>query len=95
MDWSRLNELLFADSWNEELALHRSNFAFRGRARADDDLSTSLIRLGGDPPAIERPRLRHFRKYAARDAVPEDSTWNWFALAQHHGLPTRLLDWTL
>jgi FRG domain len=94
MDWSELNELLFADSWNEELALHRSNFAFRGRARASDDLSTSLIRLGGDPPAIERPLLRHFRKYAARDAVPEDSTWNWLALAQHHGLPTRLLDWT-
>lgn len=94
MDWSELNELLFADSWNEQLGLHRSNFAFRGRARADDDLSTSLARLGGNPPAIERPLLRHFRKYAARDAVPEDSTWNWLALAQHHGLPTRLLDWT-
>ncbi|HSC73674.1 MAG TPA: FRG domain-containing protein [Gaiellaceae bacterium] len=94
MDWSELNELLVADSWNEELGLHRSNFAFRGRTRADDDLSTSLVRLGGDPSAIERPLLRQFRKYAARDAVPEDSTWNWLALAQHHGLPTRLLDWT-
>ena len=94
MDWSELNELLFADSWNEELALHRSNYAFRGRSRVDDDLSTSLARLGGDPSALERPLLRHFRKYAARDAVPEDSTWNWLALAQHHGLPTRLLDWT-
>jgi FRG domain len=94
MDWTELHEQLFADSWNEQLGLHRSNFAFRGRARADDDLSTSLVRLGGDTAGIERPLLRHFRKYAARDAVPVDSTWNWLALAQHHGLPTRLLDWT-
>jgi hypothetical protein len=94
MDWSGLQEQLFADSWNEDLGLHRSNFAFRGRPDAADELSTSLARLGGDIAAIERPLLRHFRKYAARDAVPVDSTWNWLALAQHHGLPTRLLDWT-
>ena len=94
MDWIELQEQLFSDSWNDELGLHRSNFAFRGRPSAGDDLSTSLVRLGGDAAAIERPLLRHFRKYAARDAVPVDSTWNWLALAQHHGLPTRLLDWT-
>ena len=91
-DWSELHEQLYADSWNEKLGLHRSNFAFRGRPLATDDLATSLARLGGDARAIERPLLRHFRKYAARDAVPVDSTWNWLALAQHHALPTRLLD---
>ena len=94
MDWNELHDQLFADSWNEELGLYRSNFAFRGRPHASEDLTTSLARLGGDTEAIERPLLRHFRTYAARDAVPVDSTWNWLALAQHHGLPTRLLDWT-
>jgi hypothetical protein len=39
MEWGELDELLFADSWNEELGLHRSTYAFRGRSRADDDLS--------------------------------------------------------
>ena len=92
--WLELHELLYNDSWNEELGLHRSNFAFRGRWDADDDLGTSLRRLGGNSAALEGHLLRNFRKYAASDAVPVDSLWNWLSLAQHHGLPTRLLDWT-
>ena len=92
--WLELHEQLFADSWNEELGLHRSNFGFRGRWDAGDDLGTSLKRLGGDSATLEGHLLRNFRKYATRDVVPVDSPWNWLALAQHHGLPTRLLDWT-
>ena len=92
--WIELHEQLFADTWNEELGLHRSDFAFRGRDDAHDDLATSLARLGGDEATLERHLLRNFRKYAGLGAVPVDSPWNWLALGQHHGLPTRLLDWT-
>jgi hypothetical protein len=92
--WSDLQEQLFAESWKEELGLFRSDFAFRGCSNASADLQSSLSRLGGDAGELERHLLRNFRKYAARDAVPIDSPWNWLALGQHHGLPTRLLDWT-
>lgn len=92
--WHELIDLLYADSWRAQISRHRSTFAFRGVSDAQHDLRTTLARLGGDVVELERHILRSFRKYAHRDAVPGDSDWNWLAVAQHYGAPTRLLDWT-
>lgn len=92
--WIGLHEELFKDSWQANMKRHRSHFAFRGLSDATYDLKTSLMRLGGDYERLEVPLLRNFMKYAQSDAVQNDSDWNWLSVAQHHGLPTRLLDWT-
>ena len=92
--WVQLNELVFEESWQEPLGRFRSNYVYRGLSEASYQLKTSLIRLEGFYDKLENHILRNFRKYAHRDAVRGDSIWNWLAVAQHHGLPTRLLDWT-
>jgi hypothetical protein len=89
--WSELQDRLYEDAWQPSLRRFRSSFAYRGMGDARIDLSTTLQRLG---PRQEIHLLRNFRKYARRDDEPGDSLWNWLALAQPHGLPTRLLEWT-
>src|SRR5437762_1367074 len=92
--WNELSDRLYAGAWQPDIRSFRSNFAYRGMSDAAQPLVTSLIRLGGPYQKQETHLLRNFRKYAQRDSVPRDSVWNWLALGQHHGLPTRLLDWT-
>src|SRR4051812_24037931 len=72
---------------------------YRGAADAGAALLTSLDRLGGGQPHskadLESHILRNFIRYSrphlGRD--PEND-WEHLVSAQHHGAPTRLLDWT-
>jgi hypothetical protein len=91
--WRELDEAISDSSWCcHERRVH-STLVFRGLARADYSNVSSLARLGGDFPSLEPHLIRNFRKYAHREA-PGPTMWDWLSLAQHHGLPTRLLDWT-
>jgi hypothetical protein len=91
--WRELDEAISDRSWGSHPQHARPTVVFRGLARADYSNVTSLARLEGDYASLERHLLRNFRKYAYQRA-PGPTTWDWLALGQHHGLPTRLLDWT-
>jgi hypothetical protein len=93
-DWKNLQELIFEDSWNPTIRRFRSSYAFRGLNRANHVLSTSLMRMGRPYQKMEQNLLKQFQKYAHKHVVERDTEWHWLSIAQHHGLPTRLLDWT-
>jgi hypothetical protein len=72
---------------------------YRGASDSEAPLLTSLDRLGGPTPHakadVEAHILRNFIRYSRPHLGREPANdWEHLVSAQHHGAPTRLLDWT-
>ena len=93
--WNQLVDEVYHESWKPSLERFRSDYAFRGLSDARYRLENSLLRNCGNRPDLEYHILRNFRKYArTRDTNQTSTQLRALVLAQHHGLSTRLLDWT-
>lgn len=75
---------------------NNADIIFRGQ-RVDKPLLPKLARieLRGSMANMEKLMLDEFKRGSLplTEFKPENN-WDWLALAQHHGLPTRLLDWS-
>jgi len=91
--WRELDDLVGNPDWGMHHGHARPTLVYRGLARPTHDNVSGLARLQGDCGQLEPHLLRNFRKYAHQES-PGPTDWDWLALGQHHGLPTRLLDWT-
>ena len=77
----------------------RDSCVYHGTSDTSRSLLTSLDRLGGvHPPhtkvALEGHVLRNFARYSRPYLEHTTNEWELLVAAQHHGVPTRLLDWS-
>ncbi len=89
-------EFISEEKDKEERTQNKSDFLFRGQNK-DWDLIPKLVRLNlkGELKNIEKLILEEFERSSIPLAqLQPKNEWDLIALAQHHGLPTRLLDWT-
>lgn len=88
--------LLSEQNYDERIDRNRSIYLYRGLPDAEYGLITSIRRNCKHlAKNLEPSILRNFTKYAAiEDPGVSHSVWRQMIVGQHHGLPTRLLDWS-
>ncbi len=91
-----LFDMVSEQEYRNDLGRNRNLYVYRGQPNSAFPLTTSLQRNCKDKrKALEPCILRNFTKYAALEEPSiERSVWRQMIFGQHHGLPTRLLDWS-
>lgn len=91
-----LYSVIAEQDYRNDLKRHRSKYLYRGLPNSSYKLVTSLSRIcKSEQSKTEKALLNNFYKYTAQETnAITQSEWSRMVIGQHHGLPTRLMDWS-
>jgi hypothetical protein len=101
--WFHLSSWGYFEDFIRQLALDHNQLVWRGQASSEWSLESTLdrqLRLRNlkDVPALREDHLRRFKLSSRGRRGPNPATVasenDWWALGQHYGLATPLLDWS-
>jgi hypothetical protein len=92
--WAEVDQWINDRGWARAPNEPRATVVYRGAPVPGRRLESGLLRRGNAYAKRERHILGAFQRYAYRTGRADWSDWEWLALAQHYGLPTRLIDFT-
>ena len=92
----QLFKMVSEQEYRPDLGRYRNLFIYRGQQDASFHLVTTLKRTCKEKRGeLESCILNNFTKCAALvEPMIDRTVWHQLILGQHHGLPTRLLDWS-
>lgn len=91
-----LMPLLSDQPYRDSISRNRASYVYRGMTDVSFRMDTTLKRNCKHlQRSLEPSILSNFARYAVmEDPTITQSIWREMIVGQHHGLPTRLLDWT-
>jgi hypothetical protein len=83
------------DNLITDIPAEQKHIWYRGQSKKEWKLISALGRIKKRSEQVENYLIKRFRQNATQlVTIAHTTNWDWLLTMQHHGVPTRLLDWS-